>query len=75
MYLLYLKISILFQISKFTFYLIFTGQGMSAVFKTTILSIIIFIIYKYVIQPVSMPETEDFKKESGKIMLIIMLGL
>ena len=48
---------------------------MSAVFKTTILSIIIFIIYKYVIQPVSMPETEDFKKESGNIKLIIMIGL
>ena len=40
---------------------------MSAVFKTTILSIISFFIYKYVILPVSLPEKEEFKKESGKI--------
>ena len=43
---------------------------MSAVFKTTVLSIISFIIYKYVILPVSLPEKEDFKKESGKINFI-----
>ena len=40
---------------------------MHAVLKTSLLGILSYIIYNYIVIPLSLPELEDFRKHSGKI--------
>ena len=38
---------------------------MHAVLKTSLLGILSYIIYNYIVLPLSLPELEDFRKHSG----------
>ena len=64
MYLKYLNYLILMILSfPEAFILILT---MHAVLKTSSLGILSYIIYNYIVIPLSLPELEDFRKHSGK---------
>ena len=39
---------------------------MHAVLKTALLSLLSYIVYNYIVIPVSLPEIEDFRKATGE---------
>ena len=41
-------------------------HNMHAVLKTALLSLLSYIIYNYIVIPVSLPEIEDFRKATGE---------
>ena len=59
----YLMLNVIFPFPD-AFLVIFT---MHAVLKTSLLGILSYIIYNYIVIPLSSPELEDFRKHSGNI--------
>ena len=43
---------------------------MNTIFKTAVLSILAYLIYTYVVLPVSLPERENFLRSSGTVLHI-----
>ena len=44
---------------------------MSAGFKAVFLSVLSYLIYTYIVLPISLPEKADFIKEAGKDMYTV----
>ena len=44
---------------------------MHAILKTSLLGILSYIVYNYIVIPLSLPELEDFRKHSGNLTTFI----